>query len=69
MFFEWLSDNRLVADVRNMNRKLQIDKYLLTHHKQSHQNSAAVVLYLLVMAAPYILHGIGKKTASESTTK
>ena len=60
VFFEWLTDNHRVADVRNINHKLQIDEYLQIHHKQSHQRSVAIVLFLLVIAAPYILHGIGK---------
>ena len=61
VFFERLSENHLVVDVRNMNQRLQIDKYLQTHHKQSHGSGSATFLSLLIMAAPYVLHGIGKK--------
>ena len=61
MFFEWLAVNRLVADVRNMDNRLQIDAYLQSHHKQSLRGSGTMFLSLLVIATPYILHGIGKK--------
>ena len=60
VFFEFLANNRLVTDVRSMNHRLQIDKYLQTHHKQSHQRGSATFIFLLIIAAPYILHGIGK---------
>ena len=61
MFFEWLAKNCLLADVRNTNHWLQIDEYLRTRHKQSHRGSVGMFLFLLVIATPYILHGIGKK--------
>ena len=61
VFFEWLAVNHLVADVRNVNHRLQIDAYLLAHHEHSHLNGAGNFLLFLVIAAPYILHGIGKK--------
>ena len=61
MFFEWLTNNRPVADVRNLDNRLQIDTYLQSHHKQSHRSSGTMFLLLLVIATPYILHGIGKK--------
>ena len=44
-----------------MNQRLQIDKYLQNHHKQSHGSGSVTFLSLLIMAAPYVLHGIGKK--------
>ena len=44
-----------------MHYRAQIDRYLCTHHKQSHQSGSATFLFLLIIAAPYILHGIGKK--------
>ena len=43
-----------------MNHRLQIDAYLLAHHKQSHLVGVIMFLFLLVIATPYILHGIGK---------
>ena len=60
MFFEWLAVNRRVADVRNTNHRLQIDAYLHAHHKQPHLVGVTMFLFLLVIATPYILHGIGK---------
>ena len=61
VFFEWLvAVNRQVADVRNMNHRLQIDTYLQSHHKQSHSKGGTMFLFLLGIATPYILHGIGK---------
>ena len=60
VFFEWLADNRPVADVRNMNHRLKIGTYLQSHHKQSHRGGWTMFLILLAIAAPYILHGIGK---------
>ena len=50
----------MVTDVRSRHTRVQIDEYLHTHHKQSHQSGAGTVLGLLIIAAPYILHGIGK---------
>ena len=61
MFFQWLAKNRLLADVRNTNHWLQIDEYLHTRHKQPHRGTVGMFLFLLVIATPYILHGIGKK--------
>ena len=43
-----------------MHHRVQIDRYLRTHHKQSHQSGTELFLYLLIIATPYILHGIGK---------
>ena len=43
-----------------MNHRLQIDEYLHTHHKQSHGSGMLIYVLLLIIAAPYILHGIGK---------
>ena len=60
MFFEWLANNRPAADVRNVNHRLKIGAYFLAHHKQSHLNVVIMFIFLLVIAAPYILHGIGK---------
>ena len=60
VFSEGLAKNHLVADVRNIHHRLQIDAYLLAHHKQSHRSGGGMLLFLLVIAAPYILHGVGK---------
>ena len=43
-----------------MNHRLKIGVYLQSHHKQSHLNGVGMFLLLLGIAAPYILHGIGK---------
>ena len=61
VFFKWLANNRPAADVRNTNRRLQIDAYLHAHHKQSHFVGVGLFLFLLVIATPYIFHSIGKK--------
>ena len=60
VFFEWLAVNPQVVDVRNMNHRLQIEAYLQAHHKQSHRIGVTMFIFLLVIASPYILHGIGK---------
>ena len=60
VFFEGLAVNHPVVDLRNMNHRLQIDAYLHSYHKQSHHSSMGTFLLLLVITAPYLLHGVGK---------
>ena len=56
----WIVSSDHMLNVRNRNHRLKIAEYFHTHHKHLHESGAVFFLYLWVIAAPYMLHGIDK---------